>query len=84
MPKHPDPLARAALRFQGEIMTCALCGKQEQSDPHVESQWRCIEADDIAYYVCPAHFPADGVSAEQFKTAYIKVFKTLFHQGASS
>ncbi len=82
MPKHQHPLTRAAAHFQGEMMTCALCGKQQQSDPHAESQWRCIEADGVSHYVCPAHFPPDGASAEQFKGAYIKVFTALFKQGA--
>ncbi len=64
-------------------MTCALCGKQQQSDPHVESQWRYIEADGKGAYICPKHFPEDGASAQEFEAAYIKVFKTLFHKGAS-
>ncbi len=82
MPKHPDPLARAALRFQGETLTCTLCGKQEQSDPHVESNWRYIEADSKGAYICPKHFPKDGASAKEFEAAYYYIFRTLF-TGAS-
>lgn len=62
------------IRFRGEMMTCVMCGKQEQSDPGIESQWRCVEVDGDGYYVCPKHFPPDETgTARQFEKAYGKV-----------
>ena len=58
------------LKFQGELMTCAICGKQEQSDPAVEKNWRYIEADGKGGYVCTDHFPPDGASEGEFSKAY--------------
>jgi hypothetical protein len=51
------------MRFMGETMTCAMCGKQQKSDPAIESDWRYIEVDDKAGYICPAHFPLDPATA---------------------
>lgn len=31
--------------FQGEMMTCAICDKQQQSDPNIESGWTAIQVD---------------------------------------
>lgn len=42
--------------FQGEMMTCASCGRQQKSDPHVESNWTVIVADGKPIYVCPVCF----------------------------
>lgn len=58
--------------FRGELMTCVLCGRQEQSDPAVESDWRVMEADGVAYYACPNEFPPDGASRAEFKRAYLR------------
>lgn len=58
--------------FRGELMTCVLCGRQEQSDPAVESQWRVMEADGVGCYACPAETPPDGASSEEFKRAYVR------------
>ncbi len=65
------------LRFQGETMTCCMCGKSQQSDPAVESNWRCLEVDRKPYYVCPVHFPADGASSLAFKEAYLAVLRKI-------
>jgi len=48
------------LPFTGEMMTCALCARQQQSDPHVESGWTIIALDGVLHYVCPdcIHGPA--------------------------
>jgi hypothetical protein len=43
--------------FQGEIMTCKNCGKQQKSDPHISSDWTAIELDGKLYgYFCPHCF----------------------------
>lgn len=56
--------------FDGELMTCIICGAQERSDPRIESQWRALLVDDVLYYVCPGEFPPDEAEREDFKTAY--------------
>ena len=61
------------LHFQGEQMTCVICGKQQKSNPAIESNWRCIQADGTNYYACTDEFPADGASSEEFQVAYLKV-----------
>jgi len=43
--------------FQGEMMTCKGCGKQQKSDPHISSEWTLIELDGQVYgYFCPVCF----------------------------
>ena len=69
------------LPFMGELMTCVMCGKQEQSDPKVKSDWRTVEPDGVRYYVCPDHFPPDETGTrEQFRQAYIAVFKKVLEK----
>lgn len=63
--------------FLGQEMVCIMCGRQQRSDPHVESQWRCIMVDDVSYYVCPAEFPPDDANKEAFTAAYIKVLTKI-------
>ncbi len=50
--------------FQGEDMTCTLCGKVEKSDPNVTSNWTVIEADGQPYYCCPACLQENAGSIE--------------------
>lgn len=68
----------AGLPFMGETMTCVMCGKIEQSDPKVRTDWRVVEPDGVRHYVCAAHFPPDatGTTAE-FRDAYLAVFKKI-------
>lgn len=63
--------------FQGETMTCVCCGKIQQSDPDVESNWRAITADSVRYYACPDEFPPDGATALEFELAYTIVFRNI-------
>lgn len=65
--------------FTGKLMHCALCNNSQQSDPEVESNWRCIrfQLKSNIYYICPTHFPADNASRDEFAEAYIRVLKTL-------
>lgn len=66
------------MKFQGEKMKCIICGKIQHSDPHIESQWRCLVVDGMSYYVCPKHFPPDETATKaQFATAYEKVMRKI-------
>ena len=56
--------------FKGELMTCCVCGRQQRSDPKVQTQWRAIEIDSEIVYGCPDEFPSDKAGREAFKTAY--------------
>lgn len=56
--------------FKGELMTCCVCGKQQRSDPKVQTQWRALEIDGEIIYGCPDEFPCDGAGDKAFKTAY--------------
>lgn len=53
------------LKFQGEVMVCAMCGKQQESDPAVESGWRYIQVGERGGYVCTDHFPANPETASK-------------------
>lgn len=64
--------------FMGELMVCSICGKQQKSDPKVESNWRLIALDNVPYYVCPDHFPPDAVATtHDFKVAYQRVMRQI-------
>jgi hypothetical protein len=67
--------------FQGEVMTCALCGKREPSDPGRESQWRYLAIDGKGHHVCTDHFPPDGASVAAFQAAYTAVLRRLIGAG---
>jgi len=43
------------LPFHGEMMTCFICGKQQLSDPRVESNWTCFTNPGTGKraYLCP-------------------------------
>lgn len=65
------------LPFMGEMMTCLMCGKTQQSDPKVKSDWRMLEADGVPYYVCVDHFPPDDGTKEQFASAYVAILTKI-------
>jgi len=67
----------AATVFRGELMTCALCGKQERSSLETNTDWRALEIDGRRNYVCPTHFPPDGSSSRAFAKAYADVLARL-------
>lgn len=66
--------------FNGELMTCALCGKREQHVVGKVSNWRLLELDDQEFYTCPDHLPPDGASKEAFAEAYSKIFMTVLNK----
>lgn len=44
-------------KFRGELMTCALCGKQQQSSDQTLTQWSWYTMEDLrpwGLYYCPA------------------------------
>jgi len=43
------------LPFQGELMTCCICGAQHLSNPREESNWNCFTAPpyEQRVYLCP-------------------------------
>lgn len=63
--------------FQGELMKCVMCGREERSDPGVESEWRAIEWGDDLYYACPDEFPPDKYPSIVFELAYSKIFSAI-------
>jgi hypothetical protein len=58
------------LRFQGELMRCIMCGKQQRSNPKKESDWTCIEQDGRFYYICPKELAAAHQGKEKYDRAY--------------
>lgn len=46
----------AGVLFQGEMMTCKMCGRQQKSDPKVESNWTALQFDSLIVYLCPSCF----------------------------
>lgn len=41
------------LPFQGELMTCFICGTQHRSNPEEESNWNCFQYRGKRVYLCP-------------------------------
>lgn len=67
--------------FIGEMMTCCMCGKQEKSDPRVDSDWTLIESPDDGkvFYVCPDELPLNDRKATSwdFARAYEKILRKI-------
>jgi hypothetical protein len=70
----------SGLPFQGELMTCVMCDKQQQSDPAVESGWTRVEADGVGYYVCPAELPGASGTKQQFADAYDRILGKIIER----
>jgi hypothetical protein len=78
VPANPNAQSRLMGKiFVGEMMTCVVCGQSEKSDPTVSSNWRCIEANGVPFYICPNEMPPDGASAEQFEAAYLRILRII-------
>lgn len=60
--------------FQGEMMTCDLCGRQERSDPQVESGWTVVELNDGHFYICTRHLNSE---TKDFEKTWRKIVKKL-------
>ena len=68
------------LPFQGETMTCVVCGRSLESSPDVSSHWRCIVVDNVRYYACVDEFPEDGADKKAFKASYLRILKKIFNE----
>ena len=66
--------------FTGELMTCVVCGRTEESHPLVKSDWRYIEIDEIGFYACPEEFPSDGATKRDFQTSYEVVLSCCLNE----
>lgn len=64
--------------FQG-TMTCVMCGKTEEASGE-ETDWRCAQIDDVSFFACPDHFPADDASRSEFANAYRAFFQACLLQ----
>lgn len=64
-------------RFNGELMECMMCGKKQQHDPNVRSQWTVVGTDEsFLCYVCPGCLQeSDQAKRGHFATVYQKVFR---------
>lgn len=62
-------------RFQGEQMTCVVCGKQVYSDPNVSSGWTYIEYEGQGFFVCPAELEVNRYGGT--KQAYERVLRVI-------
>lgn len=67
----------APQEFQGELMTCCMCGQQQLSSPDRNTDWRIIQFNRQNYYVCTEHFPPDEASAEDFSEAYKVILRHI-------
>lgn len=56
---------------------CAICGREEVLAADVCSNWRRLVLDGRGFNVCPGHFPDDSGSADDFKSAYVRVVQVL-------
>jgi hypothetical protein len=65
------------LRFQGEMMTCVMCGKTKQSDPAVESDWTFLEIEGKSGYVCHDELAAAHAGKEPYSDAYYRILKKI-------
>lgn len=58
----------------GGLARCVVCGRTLQIQRHVSSNWRAVTLDGRPiYYACPAEFPPDTASSDQFEAAYLRV-----------
>lgn len=64
--------------FQGELMTCFICGRQQKSDPNKRSNWSIVEWDSILFYVCTKHFTPDHLASQaDYKHDYLYVLRKI-------
>jgi hypothetical protein len=64
--------------FQGELMTCCMCGKSQQSDRRTSSNWTTIDLEGQRWYVCPDELPlTERATVWDFRRAYEKIFRKI-------
>lgn len=72
-----EAIKKSNAAFEGQLMTCVMCGAQRKSDPAVSTDWRSIDVDHQVYYACANEFPPDGSSAGAFRAAYDKIIRKI-------
>lgn len=73
----PELIKRSAKVFAGELMKCVVCGREQESDPNAQTDWRAIEVNGVLHYVCASEFPPNWASAKRFEAAYRRVFAAI-------
>jgi hypothetical protein len=63
--------------FQGEMMHCIMCQKEEKSDPHVESGWTTIDLDGKRFYICPLHLGNPHWTRKEHKRNWESVMRRI-------
>lgn len=67
--------------FAGKTVSCLMCGITHSfADERPDTDWRYIEAEGAPFFVCPAHFPADTATSEEFSRAYQAVIREATKQ----
>lgn len=73
-----ESLKRMPPPFQGEEMTCIVCGSVENSEAQTSKGWRCIELNSTdRYYVCPKELPDDRAPAAVRSDAFVSWFRSI-------
>lgn len=67
-------------KFQGELMTCVVCGRQSFSHPQINTQWRYLDLDASGFYACPDEFPPDSSGETRFQAAYQLVLAVCMNE----
>jgi hypothetical protein len=64
--------------FHGEMMTCHLCGKQQKSDPEIESGWTLVTLyGNFEVYICPDELGGLNATKAERAAAWEKVLRLL-------
>ena len=59
------------------VMKCVMCGKEQESDPNIESNWTCFEINsDSRYYCCPDCLQNNaGSIQERYELVMLKIIE---------
>lgn len=78
MPQEHVVLEVQTKAFQGETMTCCMCGREQQHTPGVQSQWTWIEMDGFGAHVCPSCLQhSKQAQRGHYATVYEKVLRRI-------
>ena len=71
--------------FQGESMTCIMCGRVRKSDPGAESGWTSIDdLDGKRFYFCPGELPPHHeATPSDYRRAYKRIFEKIRANGGN-
>lgn len=65
------------LPFQGELMVCSLCQKEQMSDPKVESGWTGVSVHGQFHYICPDHLAPPDAGRGKHMEAWLNILMKL-------